>query len=204
MHTLLRRPFVTTTAALVMATTACGSTVSVFNGGGEGGEGASTSSGVGGQGPGVGGGTVNPPPPCPPPDAIVAGELCDPGPLEICPADLPFCPPGSGQATCQNGVWIVDGPDCNPPPPLPCESYLDATSCEADFACRWLVPGCTEPQPAFPEEGCFPKTPCVIGPPDPCGGGSTCTQVIVDPCWNAGCDACYAETTICVLDDSDV
>jgi hypothetical protein len=73
-------------------------------------------------------------------------------------------------------------------------SYEDAASCEANAACRWLVPGCGDNP--LPAEGCAPIDDCA---PDSCTGGATCSTYDANPCWNSPCDACSAPVSICEM-----
>jgi hypothetical protein len=86
-------------------------------------------------------------------------------------------------------VWEVDMP-------ASCEgcNYADPATCEADAACRWLVPGCGE-NPLL-GEGCHPVADCA---PDSCGDGGTCSSYDANPCWNQPCDACSAPVSICEM-----
>ncbi len=80
--------------------------------------------------------------------------------------------------------------------PASCEGcpYADAASCEADAACRWLVPGCGE-NPLV-AAGCAPVADCA---PDSCADGATCSTYDAHPCWNTLCDSCSAPVSICEM-----
>lgn len=92
-------------------------------------------------------------------------------------------------AYCDGLTWVVDMKST-------CDgcSYGDAASCEANDACRWLVPGCGE-NPLL-AAGCAPIDDCA---PDSCTGGATCSTYDADPCWNTLCNSCSAPVSICEM-----
>lgn len=113
---------------------------------------------------------------------------------------------GGGGDACEgasrDGAGTCRGPDgrvvpdvCCPPVDVPRCELLDRESCEADTACRWLVPGCEEP--ALPAEGCFPAAECRAGA---CAAGLECRAVQVDPCAGRPCKiaVCAIETRVCL------
>jgi hypothetical protein len=141
--------------------------------------------------------SCNPPPPleCPPTKPINGDPSCfGEGTCHYTECGLPFT------ATCSAGVWEVYGQDdglCNPP--APCDFYGTAENCGMAGYCRWLTPGCGDPEgiPALPAAGCYPLEPCVDGMGCPAGG--TCKQVMVTPsCVDEGCDACGVATSTCL------
>jgi hypothetical protein len=89
---------------------------------------------------------------------------------------------------CDGVIWHFELDESCPT----CGELQDSAACEADPACRWLEPGCGEP--ALSQAGCFPLEDCT----DACGEGQTCTTVWTNPCWNSLCDACGAETNVCL------
>jgi hypothetical protein len=104
-------------------------------------------------------------------------ELCDLPVTALCALD---------------GIWQTDQIDCNPPPPVLCNDIVDSDSCELS-GCRWLVPGCGEPTTGF--AACFASEECTDSS---CDVGWACSTVVLDPCWNSTCDACYMETNVCL------
>ena len=89
---------------------------------------------------------------------------------------------------CDGTNWVVDPvPACGN-----CAQNTDAAICSIDPSCQWLEPGCGGPP--LPQAGCFPADGCDSG----CTPGETCTTVVVNPCWNSLCDACGAETDVCL------
>jgi hypothetical protein len=126
-------------------------------------------------------------------------SACDPL-LEgrTCEYDSGFdCGPGSFAYTCEGGVWSDPMvPRCGLPP---CRDNADREECVAN-GCRWLEPGCgDEATPALPAAGCFELDPCA-------GSGclfaeEVCSTVVVVPeCAfeENGCDACGAQTSVCL------
>ncbi len=81
------------------------------------------------------------------------------------------------------------------PPPAGCSQHTMASDCTQDAACRWLVQGCEYPSPQL-ALGCFPAADCASNAD--CGGGTICTMVSYDPCWEKKCDACSALADVCV------
>jgi len=92
-------------------------------------------------------------------------------------------------AYCDGSQWVVDMKSTC----VSC-SYEDPASCQANDACRWLVPGCGENP--LPGEGCAPIADCA---PDSCENGATCSTYDANPCWNALCDGCSGPVSICEL-----
>lgn len=89
----------------------------------------------------------------------------------------------------------------SPPPAdlaLPCASYTTAADCSHVTRCRWLTPGCATPITVPSPTGCYDKDDCST---TSCGPGTTCNDVIYDPCVCAAgetcCDACGAPAKIC-------
>lgn len=74
-----------------------------------------------------------------------------------------------------------------------CADHVGADGCEADGACRWLVPGCSENP--LPTAGCFPKDDCTT---TGCTDAQVCATVTVDPCWDSLCEACGASASVCL------
>jgi hypothetical protein len=135
---------------------------------------------------------------------------CTQPPAE-CPAKLPtmgapckvagqactFTFPGSCSgvfvATCDpDAQWAIT--DETPPcmPPTPC-GYADTVTCQADAACRWIVPGCGSPGAIF-SAGCFVKA-CTADAD--CGAGQLCEMIDINPCFDSNCQACSASSTLC-------
>ncbi len=67
----------------------------------------------------------------------------------------------------------------------PCSSYTASDACQS-AGCRWLVPGCGE---TVFTPGCFDQTDRTLGAMG-CLGGTTCTTVDADPCWDSNCATC--------------
>lgn len=128
-----------------------------------------------------------------PATAPAEGEGCYP----YCPGTTSCSYPttcGSMVATCGDDyAWHLIVPDCPPPPVDPCTQQGTESAC-VDAGCRWLVPGCGTPP--LPEAGCYAPNDCVPG--DCADPYSTCQQVVVDPCWNKGCDACSTTAFVCL------
>ena len=85
---------------------------------------------------------------------------------------------------------------CNPP--APCDVFENAEGCEGIGYCRWLTPGCGDPEsiPALPEAGCYPLDACQD---DTCGPGNACKEFMVTPsCAPDGCDACGEAVSLCL------
>jgi len=152
------------------------------------------------------GGSCNPPAPCPT-ELPAEGSVCDFkgyfGPPIGCEYDVETaCGPALAEAECvgveeQGIVWHVTAPPCTPPTPN-CFDYANGGLCEADTACRWLVPGCGgEGDPGF-AAGCFPALECTVGPDDNCAEFEECVTLNHDPCWNSNCGACGADTNVCL------
>jgi hypothetical protein len=80
-----------------------------------------------------------------------------------------------------------------------CGFHAAAADCQADPGCRWLEPGCSDPK--LPAAGCFDENDCQSDA-DCKQPGLSCMPVIVDPCWNKGCDLCVAKATVCVSSPS--
>ncbi len=76
----------------------------------------------------------------------------------------------------------------------PCADHTDVEPCTEDQRCRWLVPGCTEPE--LPAPGCFPAEDCKDS--SVCTEGRTCQERIYNPCWNSNCLACGASAQVCL------
>jgi hypothetical protein len=141
----------------------------------------------------------NPPPPDPvcPAELPEQGAACDTGwdgPYTCDGYIDPFCGLDVS-ATCQNdGTWLVDQIACNPPPPDYCQTIDDVESCESSAGCVWHEPGCAEGDEET-VQGCFSEFACS---PGTCGLDETCTTVLIDPCWDSLCNACAAETNVCL------
>jgi hypothetical protein len=148
------------------------------------------------------GSSCNPPPPCPS-ELPTEGDECEftPGGVpEGCSYEVQTaCGPQTAAASCeQTGdlayEWVITPPECTPTDP-DCSLYTQATLCSSDTSCRWLVPGC-EDEPLTPfEAGCFPIADC---PADGCGLDQECSSVTYNPCFDAKCEACAAEATVCL------
>jgi len=94
---------------------------------------------------------------------------------------------GNGSVVCEGGAWTVGTvPQCPG-----CETYGE-TDCMDHVECVWMTPGCGDGEPA--PTGCFPAEDCTAGS---CPSGKTCTVVNYDPCYEAFCQACGAEASIC-------
>jgi hypothetical protein len=140
---------------------------------------------------------------------------CNPPPVLVCPATIPIHgdPTCFGDGTCNytdecglavtasclGGAWEVASQGaCNPPPP-PCDIYGTADECSGAGYCRWLAPGCGDPEgiPALPAAGCHPISDCVDD--TGCAAGAACKQFMVTPsCAPDGCDSCGEATSICL------
>jgi hypothetical protein len=121
------------------------------------------------------------------------GEACD-------PCNQPqYCnyADGCGGTTASCGpdaVWHIIVEDCPPPPPPDtCGAHADFAGCTAAPECRWLTPGCGGP--ALPTAGCFAAVNCN---PGGCAPGLSCQEVLVDPCFNMGCDVCVSDVSVCL------
>lgn len=150
---------------------------------------------------GPGTGTCNPPPPECPAEAPAQGAPCDEGWDGPCFYTVDTgCGPVEAQATCFGGQWDVPLPTCNPPPPEYCYTLATEDECALNGSfCRWEVPGCAEPgsvPPALPQAGCHPSFDCISD--GECLAGSTCQEVVINPCYNDVCDACGATAMLCV------
>lgn len=158
-------------------------------------------------------GTCNPPPAECPATAPEVGTLCneEPGTFDGYPSYCTYdvsTPCGEQPAVlgCQQSPisleyeWvIVEAPSCEAEPSQ-CQAYASSALCEADVGCSWRVPGCGDElgAPAVPT-GCYPSADCEVSG---CGDWGTCTNVTFDPCWNSLCDACGAETNVCIPNES--
>jgi len=147
--------------------------------------------------------SCNPPPPCPGEIPIEGSEcFATPGGFpEGCSYLVETaCGPTEIFPTCvgdANGYffWDYGGASCTPMVP-DCASYTDPALCEYDTTCRWLEPGCASDPSEIPApQGCFPIDDCTA---NSCAMGTTCTQVVENPCWNSLCDGCGAYASICV------
>ncbi|AKT39327.1 hypothetical protein [Chondromyces crocatus] len=147
--------------------------------------------------------------------------VCNPPEIRLCPDELPVegapcshvalhcdypphlsCPDQVAACT-EGGTWEVnDMTDvtCNPPPVPPCDLLTTAAECKSsERSCRWLVPGCAEPNdpvPALAEAGCFEAVPCVDN--DFCSPGLVCAERVFDPCHGQACQACGQTEMLCV------
>ncbi|AKT39325.1 hypothetical protein [Chondromyces crocatus] len=154
------------------------------------------------------GATCNPPfPPdepdvgCPEQVPVEGGQCADVGVSCSYPPDT-SCP--DFVATCDDqGTWDVNDltvVSCNPPPLPPCDVHTTEADCgNSERSCRWLVPGCAEPDdpvPALAEAGCFEAVPCVDD--DFCSPGLVCAERVFDPCHGMECDACGQTEMLCV------
>lgn len=129
-----------------------------------------------------------------PPDVPQVGDYCDwcyDGSACAYPIDIGCGVAAGVTLTCDPAsyTWQVAPPACELPADA-CKLHASSDECQADAACRWLVPGCDAP--ALPAEGCFAATDCLA-----CGGGEACTQVVVDPCPGADCGSCSAPAWVC-------
>ncbi len=66
--------------------------------------------------------------------------------------------------------------------------------CVRDDACAWREPGCAAAELTI-EEGCYPIAPCLA---DSCEEGLVCASKSYNPCADGTCDACGAQTNVCV------
>lgn len=92
-------------------------------------------------------------------------------------------------------------PDLGPDDERDCSTFGDSEMCDASSACQWLVPGC-EPvvgSVVLSEAGCYPVHRC-SGNAE-CYAGTECVTVWNDPCWDAVCDACGGEESLCLPAD---
>lgn len=139
---------------------------------------------------------------------------CNPPPVLSCPDTLPTHgdPTCFGEGTCEYtdecggavtascpaGAWeVVYQGTCNPP--APCDLFGTAEECGTTGYCRWLTPGCGDPNtiPALPQAGCYPLDDCAGGAA--CAAGTACKSFMVTPdCVPDGCDACGAEVSLCL------
>ncbi|MGK3993143.1 hypothetical protein [Sorangium sp. So ce1024] len=157
----------------------------------------------------------NPPPPPPgcPVEVPEVGSACSKPGQSCVYHDVLDCPEPLTLACGDDGTWFEPKGSCSAPPPPP-EGCLGAATAEAcsDLgpACQWLVPGCAEETgtPALPAAGCFPSLPC--GEADaPCPAGTSCQEVVVDPCGSASsgagtCAACGFYTSVCMPSSATV
>jgi hypothetical protein len=88
------------------------------------------------------------------------------------------------------------------PPPIqkcvlpPCEYRAqNPTDCTINGDCRWLTPGCTTEDQTPVAQGCYPLESC---DGSTCSPGQACLRVVYDPCAGSNCDACGAETQVCM------
>jgi len=179
---------------------ACGTTVA--DTGGSGGS-------VGSGGSGGSGGTGGSPPTMQCPTELpIDGSNCDAA--GTCEYQTSAC--GSTQdvtATCVavdnidriDHFWSVPLQSCNGDPAA-CADYDHPTLCKTDSSCRWLFPGCGEPETTDFAEGCYEISNCTT-----CDVGETCTPLTNDPCHvfcsGPGCSSCAAcgeEVTVCLAD----
>jgi hypothetical protein len=99
------------------------------------------------------------------------------------------CGPAFASASCDGELWQVTvQSECES-----CATLSSAAACEGVEGCRWLAPGCGESAPVL--EGCYPELPCT---PDSCDEGETCSTVSYNPCLFEPCDACAADTDVCL------
>lgn len=135
-----------------------------------------------------------------PPEAPVVGTDCTAWPeASFCDyTATTTCGPTSVSLACQatpeGPHWISfggAGGACGEG----CGGYLDEVGCAADDGCRWLVPGCAAGDNPLSAAGCFAMAPCTKGS---CAMGQSCEPVTYDPCTHLDCQACGAETTVCL------
>ena len=136
--------------------------------------------------------------------------------------------------TCRDGMWgcshlspsslqtcegrrCADESDCDAFVPTTCTDGFctdprsacveldDQETCDARYACTWMVPpACptTDGPPSIAEAGCFAApTDCFYSGLDPCPRGFSCTRRSVAPrCLpeDPACDACSEERFLCV------
>lgn len=148
--------------------------------------------------------SCNPPPPveCPL-DPPTAGAGCAPD-VAAYTCDYVVdtaCGPTPLSATCDldaSGLWSwsISAETCTPATPQ-CALYASAGACELDTTCRWLEPASCPPSPESPlaPAGCFPVADCTAAD---CAAGTTCVEVLVNPCWDSLCDACAAPANVCL------
>jgi hypothetical protein len=152
--------------------------------------------------------SCNPPPPECPLDLPAAGEVCEAqvGTWGEYPWGCQFAvTTGCGDTTASAGcepdsqgimVWAIDLVDPCTSAPENCGSYGDASLCDADPGCRYLVPGCAEGMGAPPAvAGCYPADDCSVSG---CGSWGTCESVVNDPCAGLPCDACGELVNVCL------
>jgi len=132
-----------------------------------------------------------------PPDAPVVGTDCSDWPeATFCSYSAPtICGTTGVDVGCESSTerWLSfsGSSTCGEG----CGDYVDEVGCAADGACRWLVPGCGPSPNPLSTAGCFPAAPCT---PSTCGAGASCETVTYDPCTHLDCNACGAETTVCI------
>jgi len=122
---------------------------------------------------------------------------CNPVPT-VCPAikckacPFGFLPDASGCQTCS----------CAPDPGLPCNQYLDPTSCGGSTDCRWLDPGCASSggTPALAAAGCYDQAAVGCTTSNDCSDGRSCIQRTIDPCAGVTltCFVCASTVGICL------
>ncbi len=126
----------------------------------------------------------------------IKGSNCDaPGTCVIADAPQPCGGTQDVTATCalaSDGIhlWSYEMWDCNGDP-ASCGDYTNPTVCAADTSCRYLAPGCGEPdEPTF-ATACYNGFDC---DDTSCPTGTTCTTVTSDPCLSfcSGCSVCGA------------
>jgi hypothetical protein len=151
-------------------------------------------------------GECNPPPAECPIDIPVEGSLCeyDPDSWDGWPSYCWWesgspCGPAEVDGACQadgNGemIWALNVNITCAATPEECQDWDAEIGCGTDDGCRWLAPSC-DASGNNVEAGCYPSGDCTV---DGCGAWGTCTNVSYDPCHNAACQACAADTDACI------
>lgn len=138
----------------------------------------------------------SPNPECPEAPPIAGGDCSDWLEAYWCSYEVPSaCGPLAMHAYCDyvGGAWQWQA-DLIDTCPTGCEGLSDPAGCEASADCRWLAPSCDD-GPNSGISGCFDATPCSA---ESCDEGQSCATVSYDPCWNQSCEACAADTTVCL------
>jgi hypothetical protein len=150
--------------------------------------------------------TCNPPPAECPAAAPIAGSECEyqPDTIDGYPSYCPYtaqtpCGEAIVEGRCEPNeesiiVWNVTVPACTATPEQ-CQIYDLDIACAADAGCAWRAPGCETEGAPLVEAGCYPSLDCTV---EGCGTWGSCETVTYNPCYNSDCDACAAETSVCV------
>ncbi len=155
------------------------------------------------------GGSCNPPPAECPADLPELGTECEmqPDTIDSVPGWCAYtiatpCGPDDINVGCAYDAmsgkyrWGVnEAPTCTVPASS-CSGWGNATGCDVDPNCTWLVPGCDEGlAPSIEVAGCYASDSCAA---NDCASWGTCEVVTHNPCWNQDCDSCGGESEVCV------